>query len=75
LEKGYSKAEVVCFFGRCEQVDIKALKPLVNGIGQFFNPEEQIKLQAKTSSLEPLEFVPSRSSFRNLLFNIPGKHG
>jgi hypothetical protein len=55
-------------------LDIESLKPLVNGIGQFFSPEEQIKLQAKTSSLEPLEFVPGRSLFRNLLFNIPGKY-
>jgi len=75
LEKGYSKADVAYFFGQCEQLDIEFLKPLVNGIGQFFSPEQQIELQARINSLELIEFVPGRSLFRNLLFNIPGKHG
>jgi transposase len=61
-DKGYPKAEVVYSFGRREQLDIEALKRLVNSIGRFFSPEDQIKLQAKTSSPEPIEFIRSRSA-------------
>jgi transposase len=61
-EKGYPKAEVVYSFGRREQLDIEALKRLVNSISRFFSPEDQIRLRAKGSSSEPLEFVRSRSA-------------
>jgi len=58
--KGYPKAEVVYSFGRREQLDIEALKRLVNSISRFFSPEDQIKLQAKNSSPEPIDFIRSR---------------
>ena len=61
-EKGYPKAEVVYSFGRRDQLDIDALQRLVNSISRFFNPEEQLQLQAKNSSAEPLEFVRSRAA-------------
>ena len=61
-EKGYPKAEVLYSFGRREQLDIEALQRLVSSISRFFSPEEQIRLQATTSSPEPLEFVRSRSA-------------
>ncbi|MGV7224765.1 MAG: IS1634 family transposase [Nitrospinales bacterium] len=60
--KGYPKAEVIYSFGRREQLDIEALKRLVNSISRFFSPEDQIKLQAKTSSPEPIEFIRSRAA-------------
>ena len=59
-EKGYAKAEVIYSFGRREQLDIEALQRLVSSISRFFSPEEQVRLQATTSSPEPLEFVQSR---------------
>jgi transposase len=59
-EKGYAKAEVIYSFGRREQLDIEALQRLVSSISRFFNPEDQVRLQATTSSPEPLEFVQSR---------------
>jgi transposase len=58
--KGYAKAEVIYSFGRREQLDVDALKRLVNSISRFFSPEDQIKLQAKTDSAEPIEFIRSR---------------
>ena len=61
-EKGYPKAEVVYSFGRREQLDIEALKRLINSISRFLSPEDQIKLQAKRGHAEPLEFVRSRSA-------------
>ena len=60
--KGYPKAEVIYSFGRREQLDIEALKRLVNSISRFFSPEDQIKLQAKISSPEPIEFTRSRAA-------------
>jgi hypothetical protein len=59
-EKGYAKAEVIYSFGRREQLDIEALQRLVASIGRFFSPEEKVRLQATTSSPEPLKFVRSQ---------------
>ena len=61
-DKKYPKAEVIYSFGRREQLDVEALKRLVNSISRFFDPEDQIKLQAKSDSTEPIEFVRSRSA-------------
>jgi hypothetical protein len=59
-DKGYPKAEVIYSFGRREQLDVEALKRLVKSISRFFGPEDQIKLQAKADSTEPIEFIRSR---------------
>jgi hypothetical protein len=61
-DKGYPKAEVVYSFGRREQLDVEALKRLVKSISRFLGPEDQIKLQAKADSTEPIEFIRSRSA-------------
>lgn len=61
-EKGYPKAEVIYSFGRREQLDLDALKRLVNSISRFLSPEEQLQLQARTDSCEPLEFIRSRAA-------------
>lgn len=61
-DKKYPKAEVIYSFGRREQLDVEALKRLVNSISRFFDPEDQIKLQAKSDSTEPIAFVRSRSA-------------
>jgi hypothetical protein len=53
---------VIYSFGRPEQLDVEALKRLVNSINRLFDPEDQVKLQAKAQSTEPLEFVRSRSA-------------
>jgi hypothetical protein len=61
-DKGYPKAERIYSFGRCEQLDVEALQRLVNNISRFFGPEDQIKLQAKADSTEPIAFIRSQSA-------------
>jgi len=57
-EKGYAKAEVAYSFGRRDQLDIDALKRLINSLGRFLDPEEVLQLQAQSSG--SLKFVSSR---------------
>ena len=44
--KGFAQAQVICSFGRREQLDIEAIKRLVNSLCRFLDPEDQIS--AKT---------------------------
>ena len=59
-EKRYPKAEVIYSFGRREELDIDALKRLVNSISRFFEPEDKLKLQVETSTAEPITFIRSQ---------------
>lgn len=59
-EKGFAQAEVIYSFGRRDQLDIEAIKRLVNSLCRFLSPEDGLKLQAKTGEPEPLSFVRSR---------------
>jgi transposase len=56
-EKGYAKAEVVYSFGRRDQLDVAALKRLVNSLCRFLDPEDILKLQNQAGSLK---FVTSK---------------
>jgi hypothetical protein len=55
-EKGFAQAEVIYSFGRKDQLDIEAIKRLVNSLCRFLGPEDALTLQAN----EPLPFVRSR---------------
>ena len=55
-EKGFAQAEVIYSFGRKDQLDIEAIKRLVNSLCRFLGPEDALTLQAN----EPLAFVRSR---------------
>jgi len=59
-EKGFAQAEVIYSFGRKDQLDIEAIKRLVNSLCRFLDPEDALMLQAKTGEHEPLPFVRSR---------------
>lgn len=59
-EKGFAQAEVIYSFGRKDQLDIEAIKRLVNSLCRFLDPEDALTLQAKTGEHEPLPFVRSR---------------
>jgi hypothetical protein len=59
-EKGFAQAEVIYSFGRKDQLDIEAIKRLVNSLCRFLDPENALTLQAKTGEHEPLPFVRSR---------------
>ena len=58
-EKGYAKAEVIYSFGRREQLDIEAIKRLVNSLCRFLSPEDALQLQAKGSGESALKFINS----------------
>ena len=57
-EKGYAKAEVIYSFGRRDELDVEALKRLVNSLCRFISPEDALELQA--SSRGALKFINSR---------------
>jgi hypothetical protein len=59
-EKGFAQAEVIYSFGRKDQLDIEAIKRLVNSLCRFLDPEDALTLQPKTGEHEPLPFVRSR---------------
>jgi transposase len=59
-EKGYAKAEVIYSFGRREQLDVEAIKRLINSLCRFISPEDALKLQAKSHGA--LKFINSRSA-------------
>ena len=56
-KKGYAKAEVAYSFGRRDQLDVAALKRLVNSLCRFLDPEDALKLQNQAGSLK---FVSSK---------------
>jgi len=67
-EKGFAQAEVIYSFGRKDQLDIEAIKRLVNSLCRFLGPEDALTLQAKSGEHEPLPFVRSRPAGGAYLF-------
>ena len=63
-EKGYSRAEVVYSFGRRDQLDVAALKRLVNSLSRFITPEDMQDLEAQSAGLK---FISSRPAGGALL--------
>ena len=57
-EKGFAQAQVIYSFGRREQLDIKAIKRLVNSLCRFLDAEDQIN--AKTTDAD-LKFINARA--------------
>jgi transposase len=56
-EKGFAQAQVIYSFGRREQLDIEAIKRLVNSLCRFFDAEDEIN--AKTTDAD-LKFIKAR---------------
>lgn len=59
-EKGYSVVEVIHSFGRKDQLDIDAIKRLVNSLCRFLDPEDALKIQTYGKGDKVMEFVSSR---------------
>jgi hypothetical protein len=55
--KGFAQAQVIYSFGRREQLDIEAIKRLVNSLCRFLEPEDEIN--AKTTDGD-LKFIKAR---------------
>ena len=58
-DKGFAQAQVLYSFGRRQQLDIDAIKRLVNSLCRFLDPEDQIS--AKTIG-DDLKFIKARPS-------------
>ena len=57
-EKGYSRAEVIYSFGRRDQLDVEAIKRLVDSLCRFISPEDALKIQGETNI--GLSFISSK---------------
>jgi transposase len=55
--KGFAQAQVIYSFGRREQLDIEAIKRLVNSLCRFLDPEDEINTK---SSGADLKFIKAR---------------
>lgn len=59
-ETGVPKAKVVYSFGRADQVDVQALRRLVQSICRFLDPEDVARAQAQMDGHKPLSIVSCR---------------
>jgi len=62
-EKGFAQAQVLYSFGRREQLDIDAIKRLINSLCRFLDPEDEISAKAKGDDLKFIKSRPSGGSF------------
>ena len=58
-EKGFAQAQVIYSFGRREDLDIEAIKRLINSLCRFLDPEDEISVKSKG---DDLKFIRSRPS-------------
>ena len=56
-EKGFAQAQVIYSFGRREELDIDAIKRLVNSLCRFIDPNDVVQL---TSQGDDLKFIKAR---------------
>lgn len=61
-QAGCAKAQVIYNFGRADQVDVDALRRLVQSISRFLSPEDALRTRAQLAGQEsaPLQWVESR---------------
>jgi transposase len=58
-EKGFAQAQVLYSFGRREQLDIDAIKRLINSLCRFLDPEDEISAKAKGDNLKFIKARPA----------------
>ena len=58
-EKGYTRAEVIYSFGRRDQLDVAALKPLIGSLSRFISPEDAHELEAQGTGLKFISSKPA----------------
>jgi transposase len=58
-EKGFAQAQVLYSFGRREELDIDAIKRLVNSLCRFLEPQDEISAK---SAGDDLKFIKARPS-------------
>lgn len=57
---GNPKANVLYSFGRADELDVDALKRLVNSISRFLSPEDALVAQSEVNGKDDFRFVRSR---------------
>jgi transposase len=62
-EKGFAQAQVVYSFGRREDLDIDAIKRLINSLCRFLDPEDEISAKAKGDDLKFTKARPSGGAY------------
>jgi transposase len=62
-EKGFAQAQVLYSFGRREELDVDAIKRLVNSLCRFLEPEDEINAKAKGDDLKFIKARPSGGSY------------
>lgn len=58
---GRPKPQILYNFGRADQLDMEALRRLVQSISRFLSPEDALQAQAAMGSSAPIRFEFSRS--------------
>ena len=62
-EKGFAQAQVLYSFGRREQLDIDAIRRLINSLCRFLDPEDEISVKAKNDDLKFINARPSGGAY------------
>lgn len=62
-EKGFAQAQVIHSFGRREDLDINAIKRLINTLCRFLDPEDEISANSKGGDLKFIKSRPSGGAY------------
>ena len=58
-EKGFAQAQVIYSFGRREDLDIEAIKRLVDSLCRFVDPDEALQLRSRRDDLKFIKARPA----------------
>jgi transposase len=61
--KGFAQAQVIYSFGRREQLDIEAIKRLVNSLCRFLDPEDEINAKSTGGDLKFIKARPCGGAY------------
>jgi transposase len=61
--KGFAQAQVLYSFGRREQLDVDAIKRLINSLCRFLGPGDEISAKAKDDDLKFIKARPAGGSY------------
>jgi hypothetical protein len=62
-EKGFAQAQVIYSFGRREQLDIEAIKRLVNSLCRFIDPNDAVQLKSQCDDLKFIRACPAGGAY------------
>lgn len=62
-EKGFAQAQVIYSFGRREELDIEAIKRLVNSLCRFIDPKDALQLKSPQNDLKFIKACPAGGAY------------